>query len=109
MEANMGKCLLQLVLEGKVERSNTWEQYKKQAEQFICSCLEKGNKNFRKSPGGLLWFQPWNNLQYTATATFIATVYSDYLMAKNASVQCLGGIVQPSELIAFAQSQVHYI
>ncbi|KAE8038507.1 hypothetical protein FH972_011009 [Carpinus fangiana] len=92
------------------KRSNTWEQYKKQAEQFICSCLEKGNSNVRKSPGGLLWFQPWNNLQYTATATFIATVYSKYLIkANNASVQCLGGIVQPSELIAFAQSQVDYI
>ncbi|GLT71631.1 hypothetical protein SLA2020_436330 [Shorea laevis] len=98
-----------LVLEGKVGSSGNWGQYKSQAEQFICSCLQKGNSNFKKSPGGLLWFQPWNNLQYTATAAFIATVYSDYLTAKKGSIQCLGGIVQPSELIAFAQSQVDYI
>ncbi|XP_062173735.1 endoglucanase 13-like [Alnus glutinosa] len=98
-----------LVLEGKVGRSGRWKEYKWQAEQFICSCLKKGNRNILKSPGGLLWFQPWSNLQYTATATFIAVVYSDYLTAKKASVQCLGGIVQPSELIAFAQSQVDYI
>jgi endoglucanase len=96
----------QLVLEGKVGRSGRWEEYKRQAEQFICSCLKKGNRNILKSPGGLLWFQPWSNLQYTATATFIAAVYSDYLTTKKASVQCLGGILQPSELIAFAQSQV---
>lgn len=100
------KFCLQLVLEGKVESTSVWDQYKSQAEQFICSCLQKGNSNFKKSPGGLLWFQPWDNLQYTATATFIATVYSEYLTANRASIQCFGGIVQPSELIGFAKSQV---
>uniref|UniRef100_A0A2N9F1G4 Endoglucanase n=1 Tax=Fagus sylvatica TaxID=28930 RepID=A0A2N9F1G4_FAGSY len=98
-----------LVLEGKVENSGKWEQYKSQAEQFICSCLQKGNGNVKKSPGGLLWFLPFNNLQYTAAATFIATAYSEYLTAKRASIQCPGGIVQPDELIALAKSQVDYI
>lgn len=98
-----------LVLEGKVEASDSWDEYKKQAEQFICSCVQKGNSNVKKTPGGLLWFQPWNNLQYVTTATFVTTVYSNYLNAKHASIQCSGGIVQPSDLIAFVKSQVEYV
>ncbi|KAF8028670.1 hypothetical protein BT93_E1348 [Corymbia citriodora subsp. variegata] len=98
-----------LVLEGKVENSGLWAQYKNQAEQFICNSLQKGSGNFKKTPGGLLWFQPWNNLQYTSTAALIAAVYADYLAPKNASVQCPGGIASSSDLIALAQSQVDYI
>ncbi|KAM3685656.1 hypothetical protein ACB098_11G137800 [Castanea mollissima] len=98
-----------LVLEGKVENSGIWSQYKSQAEQFICSCAQKGNSNVKKSPGGLLWFLPFNNLQYTTSATFIATAYSQYLTEKKASIQCPSGIVQPDELIALAKSQVDYI
>ncbi|KAK7852647.1 endoglucanase 13 [Quercus suber] len=98
-----------LVLEGKVGYSGIWSQYKSQAEQFICSCAQKGNSNVKKSPGGLLWFLPSNNLQYTTSATFIATAYSQYLTGKKASIQCLGGMVQPDELIALAKSQVDYI
>ncbi|KAM1262784.1 hypothetical protein PS2_027649 [Malus domestica] len=98
-----------LVLEGKVDSAGAWGQYKSQAEQFICSCIQKGNNNVKKTPGGLLWFLPWNNLQYTSTAVFVATAYSEYLNAKHASIQCPGGIVKPSDLIALAQSQVDYI
>lgn len=98
---------LQLFLEGQVSaKAGAWAQYKNQAEQFICSCIQKGNSNVKKTPGGLLWFSPWNNLQYTTTATFIATVYSEYLYAKRASIQCSGGIVQAPALLDFARSQV---
>lgn len=89
-----------------MESSGTWSQYKSQAEQFICSCIQKGNSNVKKTPGGLLWFLPWNNLQYTSTAVFVATAYSEYLNAKHAPIQCPGGIVQPKDLIDLAQSQV---
>ncbi|KAI6706354.1 hypothetical protein NL676_009316 [Syzygium grande] len=98
-----------LVLEGEVENSGQWAQYKSQAEQFICNCLQKGNGNFHKSPGGLLWFQPWNNLQYTSSAALIAAVYADYLAPKQASVQCPGGIASSSDLIDLARSQADYI
>ncbi|PRQ56976.1 putative cellulase [Rosa chinensis] len=99
-----------LVLEGKVPAdSGPWSQYKNQAEQFICSCIQKGNNNVKKTPGGLLWFLPFNNLQYTAAATLIATVYSEYLSPKRASIQCSGGIVQAPALLDLARSQVDYI
>ncbi|XP_022958869.1 endoglucanase 14-like [Cucurbita moschata] len=98
-----------LVLDGKVQASGVWSDFKSQGEQFLCSCLQKGNNNFRKTTGGLLYFADWNNLQYVTTATFLATVYSDYLAAKHAPMQCVGGLVQPSDLISFAKSQMDYI
>ena len=93
-------------MDGKVQGSGVWSDFKSQGEQFLCSCLQKGNNNVKKSPGGLLSFGDWNNLQYVTTATFLATVYSDYLAAKHAPMQCVGGLVQPPDLISFAKSQV---
>ncbi|ESR58744.1 hypothetical protein CICLE_v10024030mg [Citrus x clementina] len=86
-------------------------QYKSQAEQFIWSCVQEGNNNnnLQKTPGGLLWFQPWIKLQYAATATFVVTVCSNYLTAAHASIQCSGGLVQPSDLMDLARSQADYI
>lgn len=60
----------------------------------------------KKTPGGLLWFLPFNNLQYTATATLVATIYSEYLSPKHAPIQCSGGIVQSPALLDLARSQV---
>ena len=95
-------------MEGKVNKSagSVLANYKNHAEEFICSCIQKGSNNFKKTPGGLLWFLPWNNVQYVATAMFVTTVYSNYLVANHASLQCPGGPVAPSYLVANAQSQV---
>lgn len=98
---------MQLVLDGAIKNSGIWAKYKSEAEQFICSCVQKGNNNVKKTTAGLLWFLPWNNLQYTATASFISAVYADYLIPKHASLHCLGGFVQASDLISLARSQVH--
>ncbi|KAK7308407.1 hypothetical protein VNO77_42011 [Canavalia gladiata] len=98
-----------LVLEGKVEASGIWVQYKSQAEQFLCSCAQKSSQNVQKTPGGLLWFLPWNNNQYVATATFSMSVYSKYLSSNKASLQCSGGAVTPSDLTSLVRSQVDYI
>lgn len=98
-----------MIFDGKIDNSGIWAKYKREAQQFICNCIQKGKDNVKKTPGGLLWWQPWNNLQYVTSASFIATVYSNYLMKKSASIKCSAGIVQPSDLIAFAQSQVNYI
>ncbi|RDX91993.1 Endoglucanase 12, partial [Mucuna pruriens] len=98
-----------LVLDGTVESSGIWAQYKTEAEEFICSCAQKSNKNVQKTPGGLLWFLPWNNNQYVATATFLMSVYSNYLSSKSASLQCSGGTVSPDDLTSLVLSQVDYI
>ncbi|KAK9273906.1 hypothetical protein L1049_018718 [Liquidambar formosana] len=99
-----------LILDGTfADQQGKLDGYKDRAEEFICSCIQKGSNNIKRTPGGLLWWQPWNNLQYTTAATFVVTVYSDFLAAAKASIKCPGGVVQPSDLIAFVQTQVDYI
>jgi hypothetical protein len=97
---------MQLILDKEVESSGIWAQYKANAEQFICSCAQKSNQNFQKTPGGLLWFQPWGNNQYVSTATFAMSTYSQYLSSSTTSLQCSGGNVSPSDLTSLVQAQV---
>ncbi|KAJ4866195.1 Endoglucanase 15 [Raphanus sativus] len=98
-----------LVFEGKVKNEGKMAEYKRMAEQFICNCAQKGYSNVKKTPGGLLWFLPWENLQYTATASFVLSSYSKYLEAAQASVQCPNGVLQASDLLGLARAQVDYI
>jgi len=98
--------VMQLVLDGKVEASGIWAQYKSQAEEFICSCAQKSYQNVPKTQGGLFWFLPWNNNQYVATATFVMSVYSKYLSSKRSSLHCSGGVVTPRDLTSLVRSQV---
>lgn len=82
-------------------------EYKSVAEQFICNCAQKGFNNVKKTPGGLLWFLPWNNLQYTATASFVLATYAKYIEAAQASIQCPDGcVLQASDLLDLARAQV---
>ncbi|KAL8050186.1 hypothetical protein ABFX02_06G066600 [Erythranthe guttata] len=98
------------VLEGKFKSENgNLEQAKQYGEEYVCNCMQKGNNNVRKTNGGLLWFQEWNNLQYVTTASFIITTYADILNAAKTTIQCPGGTVGPQDLITFAKSQVDYI
>ncbi|KAG2326104.1 hypothetical protein Bca52824_008832 [Brassica carinata] len=101
--------MAKLALEGKVKINTKMEDYKSMAEQFICNCAQKGSNNFKKTHGGLLWFLPWNNLQYTTTASFVLSAYSKYLKAANASIKCPSGSLQASDLFNHARAQVDYI
>ncbi|MED6217461.1 hypothetical protein PIB30_017900 [Stylosanthes scabra] len=94
-----------LVLEGTVPSSGIWVQYKAEAEQFICSCTQKSSRKFDKTSGGLLWFLPWNNMQYVTTATFAMSVYSKYLSANNESLNCDGTTVTPLDLNSLVGDQ----
>ncbi|KAK8962655.1 Endoglucanase 12 [Platanthera guangdongensis] len=98
-----------LILEKKVANSGNWIQYKNNAEQFICSVLQKGGNNVKISPGGILWFQPWNNLQYTTAAMLVLAAHADHLSSAKSSLQCPSGGVSPNEIIAFVGRQVDYI
>ncbi|XP_057809984.1 endoglucanase 6-like [Salvia miltiorrhiza] len=80
-----------------------FERYKEKAEFFMCSC------NSQRTPGGLIFRQRWNNMQFVTTASFLTTVYSDYLTSAATSLTCANGPVSPSQLLALAKSQVDYI
>lgn len=85
------------------------EKYKQKAEYFLCSCLGKARKNVQRTPGGLLYHQRWNNMQFVTSASFLLTVYSDYLTSAGQNLKCASGQTTPSELLGFAKSQVDYI
>ncbi|KAJ8476759.1 hypothetical protein OPV22_020486 [Ensete ventricosum] len=98
-----------LLLEGKVANSGPWAAYKNNVDMFVCSVVQKGNSNVQKSPGGILWFLPWANLQYVTSSMLVVSAYADYLSAAKATLSCPGGSVSPQDLISFANSQVDYI
>ncbi|KAM3236040.1 hypothetical protein P3L10_016077 [Capsicum annuum] len=95
----IAKMLLEKKFAGN--ESISLNEYKKNAEEFICNCIQKGNNNIKKTNGGLLWWQPWNNLQYVTTATFVITSYADTLSSTKNSLKCATGNVEPLELITF--------
>ncbi|KAJ0989335.1 hypothetical protein J5N97_007691 [Dioscorea zingiberensis] len=98
------------LLQGKAaQHSSVLLRYQEKAEYFMCSCLGKGVRNVQRTPGGLLFHQRWNNLQFVTSSSFLLTVYSDYLSSAGKNVQCATGIASPSELLSFAKSQVDYI
>jgi hypothetical protein len=96
------------LLEGKGGiYTSTLKQYQTKADYFACACLKKnGGYNIQTTPGGLMYVREWNNLQYASAAAYLLAVYSDYLSAANAKLNCPDGLVQPQGLLDFARSQV---
>uniref|UniRef100_J3KXQ6 Endoglucanase n=1 Tax=Oryza brachyantha TaxID=4533 RepID=J3KXQ6_ORYBR len=99
------------LLQGKAsEHAGVMQSYQQKVEFFVCSCLGKGSgNNVERTPGGMLYHQKWNNIQFVTSASFLLAVYSDHLAGAGAAVRCSAGPTQPSELLAFARSQVDYI
>lgn len=96
-------------MQGKAGRhAPVFERYQQKAESFMCSCLGKSGRNVQKTPGGLIFRQRWNNMQFVTSSSFLATVYSDYLASSGRRyMSCSSGNVPPSELLSFAKSQVN--
>lgn len=106
MQANV-YVVLQFLMQGKAGRyASVFERYQEKAESFMCSCIGKGTKNVQKTPGGLIFRQRWNNLQFVTSASFLTTVYSDYLASSGKYLKCASGTVPSSQLLSFAKSQV---
>ncbi|KAL5983073.1 hypothetical protein ACLOJK_017153 [Asimina triloba] len=86
------------------------KQYQAKAEFFLCACMQKNNGyNVDMTPGGLLFVDDWNNMQYVSSAAFLLTIYSGYLSKANAQLACPEGKFPSSQLLEFAQSQADYI
>ncbi|KAJ4730096.1 Endoglucanase [Melia azedarach] len=92
------------------KHSHILDKYRSKAEYYICSCLNKNNgSNVERTPGGLLYIRQWNNMQYVSTASFLLTVYSDFLLDTNQNLNCDGEMVDHQEILSFSKSQVDYI
>ncbi|KAL5052866.1 hypothetical protein RYX36_033548 [Vicia faba] len=98
------------LLQGKAGiHAPVFERYLEKSEYFMCSCMGRGTHNVQRTPGGLIYRQRWNNLQFATSSSFLATVYSDYLASSARDLKCASGYVAPSQLLSFAKSQVDYI
>ncbi|KAL2543741.1 Endoglucanase 6 [Forsythia ovata] len=108
--AGVQTLVAKFLMQGKAGHNTpVFKQYQEKAEFFMCSCLGKGTRNVQKTPGGLIFRQRWNNMQFVTSASFLLTVYSDYLSSAGKLLKCASGNVAPSELLSFAKSQVDYI
>ncbi|KAL2342678.1 hypothetical protein Fmac_003963 [Flemingia macrophylla] len=108
--AGVQTLVAKFLMQGKAgHHAPVFERYQQKAESFMCSCLGKSNRNVQKTPGGLIFRQRWNNMQFVTSASFLATVYSDYLASSGRNLRCNSGIVPPAELLSLAKSQVDYI
>lgn len=98
---------LQFLMQGKAgHHSSVFGKYQENAEFFMCACIGKAGHNVQRTPGGLLFRQRWNNMQFVTSSSFLLTVYSDYLASSRKTISCATGNVAASELLAFAKSQV---
>ncbi|CAA7397761.1 unnamed protein product [Spirodela intermedia] len=92
------------------EAEATLKKFRSKAEHYLCACLGKNNgSNVHRTPGGLLYVRHWNNMQYVSGATFLLTVYADYLRRVNQALPCPDGAAGPSELLSAGKSMVDYI
>ncbi|KAJ6943637.1 endoglucanase 6-like isoform X2 [Populus alba x Populus x berolinensis] len=108
--AGVQTLVAKFLMQGKAgHHAPVFEKYQQKAEDFMCSCLGKGTRNVQKTPGGLIYLQRWNNMQFVTSASFLAAVYSDYLVSAGRNLNCAAGNVAPSQLLALAKSQVDYI
>ncbi|KAG4999058.1 hypothetical protein JHK87_020130 [Glycine soja] len=108
--AGVQTLVAKFLMQGKSgHHAPVFERYQQKAETFMCSCLGKSSRNVQKTPGGLIFRQRWNNMQFVTSASFLATVYSDYLASSGRNLRCSSGNVPPAELLSLAKSQVDYL
>ncbi|CAD6233254.1 unnamed protein product [Miscanthus lutarioriparius] len=102
-----------LLRRGNNAHADVLRRYKQKADLFACSCLGRGGANsVPRTPGGMVYHQSWNNVQFVTSAAFLLAAYADHLAAAGQAAQCPdngGSSAQPSELLDFARSQVDYI
>ncbi|MBA0552194.1 hypothetical protein Golob_023027 [Gossypium lobatum] len=108
--AGVQTLVAKFLMQGKAGmHAPVFERYHQKAEHFMCSLIGKGTRNVQKTPGGLMFRQRWNNMQFVTSASFLATVYSDYLASSRGTLKCAAGNVAPTQLLSFAKSQVDYL
>ncbi|XP_075091321.1 endoglucanase 2-like [Nicotiana tabacum] len=93
------------------EESLSLQLYRQTAETFLCGLLpESPTATSQRTPDGLVWVNQWNPLQYSVASSFLAVVYSDYMLSSQTpNLYCIGELYEPTELRNFAVLQLDYI
>ncbi|XP_020693616.1 endoglucanase 24 [Dendrobium catenatum] len=87
------------------------QMYRKTSEAIMCGLLpDSPTSTSSRTDGGLLWIDQWNALQHPVAASFLAVLYSDYMLtSRTPSFSCNGVTFSSSDLRKFAMSQADYI
>ncbi|XWS24468.1 hypothetical protein CRYUN_Cryun28dG0105100 [Craigia yunnanensis] len=87
------------------------ENYRKSAEDVMCGLLPKSpSATTSRTDGGLIWVSEWNALQHPVASSFLAALYSDYMLtSQTPKLTCGDDSFKPSDLRKFAKSQADYI
>lgn len=87
-----------------------FDQYRQEAENFMCKILPNSpSSSTQYTQGGLMFKLPDSNLQYVTSITFLLTTYAKYMSAKKYTFNCGNVLVTPNTLRSVAKRQVDYI
>ncbi|KAJ0471592.1 putative cellulase [Helianthus annuus] len=94
-------------IESKIDQ---FQLYKQHSDKYICSLIPGApNSQARYTPGGLLYKQGENNLQYVTTSSFLLLTYAKYLNANGGHASCGSAMVTSETLVVQAKKQIDYI
>ncbi|XP_059624657.1 endoglucanase 24-like [Cornus florida] len=87
------------------------QMYRKTAEAVMCTLLpDSPTATPQRTEGGLIWVSQWNALQYTVASSFLALLYSDYMLrSQTLNLYCNGKLYNPMDLRNFAILQADYV
>ncbi|CAL1390072.1 unnamed protein product [Linum trigynum] len=92
------------------EGEKSMEQYKTQAESYVCSNLPQSPYHqVYITPGGMIHLRDGANSQYVTGAAALFSIYSDILKKNNQKVCCGGQQFDSEALMGFARQQMDYI
>ncbi|CAI0431902.1 unnamed protein product [Linum tenue] len=91
-------------------RADYFENFKQNADGFICSLLPGiSHPQVQYSPGGLIFKAGGSNMQHVTSLSFLLVAYSNYLSHSNKAVPCGSHSASPALLRQLAKRQVDYI
>ncbi|GMH09367.1 hypothetical protein Nepgr_011208 [Nepenthes gracilis] len=87
------------------------KKFKSDADSFVCALMPGSSSlQVHTTPGGLLYTRDTGNLQYVTSASMLLLMYAKTLSAAEvAAVECGSTNFSPSQIKAFAKTQVDYI
>lgn len=93
-----------------VDNDQTFQQYRQQAEEFMCRILPNSpSSSTQYTPGGLMYKMGSSNLQYVTSITSLLTTYSKYMASAKHTFSCGNLLVTSKTLRNLAKRQVDYI
>ncbi|KAF8010419.1 hypothetical protein BT93_J1140 [Corymbia citriodora subsp. variegata] len=93
-----------------LNKDGSYDQFRQQAEDFMCRILPNSpSSSTQYTPGGLMFKLSESNLQYVTSITFLLTTYSKYMSSAKHTFSCGNMVITPSTLKYLAKKQMSYM